>query len=136
MRTKYRSYIKSDSFKIEISAALLSAVAINLEAEGLITSPTQEECRQMIQDYMQRYEAPINMQALFYELVLQPGFDVTKNSRANYLWDTQILHVAGHSISGDNIILVTSDKAMIREANKSISDRVYTLGEYKSFIGL
>ena len=136
MRTKYLNFIKSEKFRIEISAIFLSAVGINLEVEGLISTPTQEEFHKMVQDYMQRYEAPINMQALFYELVLQPGFDVTKNSHANFLWDTQILHVAGHSISGDDIILVTSDKAMIRQANKAIAGRVYTLNEYRTFVGL
>lgn len=136
MRTKYLNFIKPESFRIGISAIFLSAVGINLEEEGLITTPTQEEFHKMIQDYMQRYEAPINMQALFYELVLQPDFDVTKNSHANFLWDTQILHVAGHSISGDDIILVTSDKAMIMQANKVIAGKVFTLNEYKTFVGL
>lgn len=136
MRTRYLNFIKSESFRIGISAIFLSAVGINLEAEGLITTPTQEEFHIMIQDYMQRYEAPINMQVLFYELVLQPGFDVTKNSHANFLWDTHILHVAGHSISDDDIILVTSDKAMIHQANKAIAGRVYTLNDYKAFVGL
>lgn len=136
MRTKYLNFIKSARFKVEISAALLSAVGINLEVEGLISTPTQEKFHQMIQDYIHRYEAPINMQELFYELILQPGYDVTKNSHANFLWDTQILHVAGHSISGDEIILVTSDKAMIRQANNSIAGKVYTLNDYKAFVGL
>ena len=136
MRTKYMNFIKSERFKIEISAALLAAVGINLEEEGLITTPTREKFHEMIQDYIQRYEAPINMQALFYELLLQPGYDVTSNSHANFLWDTQILHIVGHSISGDDIILVTSDKAMIRQANKAIAGRVYTLNEYKKFVGL
>ena len=90
----------------------------------------------MIQTYMQSYEPALNMQQLFYELVLQPDFDITQNSHANYLWDTQILHVVGHTISGDDILLVTSDKAMIRQADKSISDKVMNLDEYKAFVGL
>lgn len=136
MRTKYLNYVRSQSFRIEVAAGILSAVGINLECEGLIKTPTKPQFDSMIQTYMQSYEPALNMQQLFYELVLQPDFDITQNSHANYLWDTQILHVVGHTISGDDILLVTSDKAMIRQADKSISDKVMNLDEYKAFVGL
>lgn len=136
MRTKYLNHVRAQSFRYEVSAGILSAIAINLECEGLITTPAPEQFNKMIETYMKSYEPALNMQQLFYELVLQPDFDITQSSHANYLWDTQILHVVGHSISGEDLLLVTSDKAMIRQADKSIANKVMSLDDYKSYVGL
>ena len=46
------------------------------------------------------------------------------------------MHVVGHSVLGDDMILVTSDKTMIRQANKAIERKVYSLKDYKELIGL
>lgn len=136
MRAKYLNYVRSQSFRIEVAAGMLSAIGINLECEGLITTPSPQQLNDMIQKYLHSYEVALNMQQLFYELVLQPDFDITRGSHANYLWDTQILHIVGHTISGEDLLLVTSDQAMIRQADKSIANKVMNLDEYKAFIGL
>lgn len=136
MRTKYLNYVRSKSFRIEVAAGMLSAIGINLECEGLITTPSPQHLNEMIQKYLHSYEVALNMQQLFYELVLQPNFDITRSSHANYLWDTQILHVVGHTISGEDLLLVTSDQTMIRQADKTIANKVINLAEYKAFVGL
>lgn len=136
MRTKYLNYVRSEKFRVEVSAGMLCAIAINLSAEGLISTPTPELVNNMIKSYMKSYEASLNMQQLFYELVLQPDFDITTKSHANFLWDIQILHFVNHTINNEDILLVTSDKAMIRQANKTIEGKVMDLNEYKKYIGL
>lgn len=137
MRDKYLNYVRSIQFRKEIALSMLCAVAINLENEGLITTnDVRGKIQGMLTVYLQSYEAALNMQQLFFEHVLEPGFDITQNSHANYLWDTQILHIVGHSLNKEDIILVTSDKAMIQMANKAVADKVMTLSEYKAFIGL
>ena len=134
MRKKYLDFIRSKEFREGTAKMWLFAVGTNLQNEGLIADPSPTP--QMITDYVSRYAAALNMHSLFYELIMNPGFDVTKNSHANYLWDSQIMHVVGHSVTNDDILLVTSDGAMIREANKAIKDKVVTLEEYKKMVGL
>ncbi len=136
MRTKYLNYVRSELFRKEVAAGVLCAIAINLDAEGLITMPTSEQVDNMIKTYMKSYEASLNMQQYFYELVLQPDFDIATNSHANFLWDIQILHLVNHSINNEDILLVTSDKAMLRQANKAIEDKVMDFNEYRKYIGL
>lgn len=137
MRDKYLNYVRSINFRQEIALGMLCAVAINLETERLITTDdVKGKVPDMVTAYLKSYEAALNMQQLFFEHVLEPGFDITQNSHANYLWDTQILHFVGHSVNNEEILLVTSDKAMIRMANKALADKAMSLNEYKTFIGL
>lgn len=136
-RKKYLSFIKSKSFEEQTAAAFLCAVAMELESQGIEISLEPGEVKMQIQAYISSYQAALSIRRFFFEQLTNPGFDLTTNSRANYLWDEQILYFVGHQSAGEKVLLVTSDKKMLDAAAKTgYGSDVMSLSEYKVFLGL
>lgn len=137
MRDKYLNFVDSDLFKKTTALAMVQAVNIQLNQQGYNCSPTKEELNKMVNEYVHSYPASLEIRKAFWKQFLNPGFDLEANSRANYLWDEQILHFVGHTTQGQHLSLITSDKQMILAALKSDQrDDVMTLQEYLKYIGL
>ena len=91
----------------------------------------------LIQVYISSYQAALSIRRFFFEQLTNPGFDLTTNSRANFLWDEQILFFVGHQCSGEKVLLVTSDKKMLNAAVQTgYASDVMSLSDYKVFLGI
>lgn len=136
-RNKYLTFIKSKSFEEQTAAAFLCAVAMELGSQGIEVLLKQNEVKEQIQVYISSYQAALSIRRFFFEQLTNPGFDLTTNSRANFLWDEQILFFVGHQCSGEKVLLVTSDKKMLNAAVQTgYASDVMSLSDYKVFLGI
>ena len=77
------------------------------------------------------------MRQFFWEQFINEGFDLTTKSRANFLWDEQILYYVGRQIGNEDIVLVTRDKQMRAAADRcGLSKSVMNYEEYLGFLGI
>lgn len=135
-RDKYLNMIRSDDFLDISSFSMLAAVAFYLLSTGInVSIPKGKEFIEIIDLYRQDYAVSLYFRRRFFEFAANGGFDVTKDSRANYRWDEYILHNAGHSVNGEPIMIVTTDSNMIT-AMKKFNAPCMKLAEYINYLGL
>ena len=66
------------------------------------------------------------------ENMVNSDFNLSQNSRANFVWDIHLMfNVGDHSISGKKLYFVTSDKAIIKTAIKNKGK--YSILTYKEY---
>lgn len=136
-RLEYLRFIRSNEFEVQSASAFLCAVALELESQGVQLSLTKEEINNQIQTYLKSYPAVVSFRRFFFEQLVNPGFDLSTDSRANYLWDEQILYFVGHKCAREKVLLVTSDKKMIKAANNTgYNSYVMSLDDYRVLLGL
>lgn len=137
-RRKYLNMVNSEGFEEVTARAFIIAVGMMLESKNLISRvPDYKELEQASVVYRENYGASLLFRRRFFNHLAGGGFDITKNSRANYLWDEMILHFAGHSVNGDIILLVTSDGNMKQAAlDYKSTTPIMTLAEYLKHIGI
>lgn len=135
-RDKYLNMIRSESFINTSSMTMLLAVAYYLQSSG-VNCPvlTGENLIRALELYRNDYTVSLYFRRKFFEYAANGGFDITKNSRANYRWDEYILHNAGHSVNGEPIMIVTTDGNMI-SAMQQFSAPCMTLDKYLSSLGI
>lgn len=134
-RIKWLNYVNSDSFKLQTALAFLVTLCYDLEGQGAsLRKMSKEDIKKQVDQYMARYAAPLELRR-YWMSQLVGHFDMTKASRANFLWDERILHQAGHSINGVPIMLVTSDGKMKECAlNVMPSCEIVTYAEYEQLL--
>lgn len=132
-RTKYLNEVKSENFFLMTSLAMLTAVCYDLVGQGVeLREYTREEIKAHAEAYMQRYAASLELRR-YWMLQLPGHFDMTKKSRANFIWDEKILHLIDHTIGGDSILIVTADDKMHECAKKvNPAANIVKLDEYLS----
>lgn len=136
-RRKYLQSIRSSAFDNTTALAMLYAVNLQIVQQGYSKVHTSQELNAMIQTYVQSYKTSLELRRFFWEQLINPGFDLTKKSRANYLWDEQILHFANHKVGNDDVILITNDEKMLDAANRcGCRDKVMKYDEYIDFLGI
>ena len=135
-RTKYLNFVRSADFKVESAMALIEAVRMHLNEQYQNITLTGAEMRKMAENLVKHFPVAFKLRTYFFEQLLQPNFNLTENSRANFMWDEQILYYVGQTIQGQDILLVTTDKKMLEAANKLGYNRfVMSLKEYLKFLG-
>ena len=135
-RTKYLNMIRSEDFLNTSAYCMLAAVAFYLNSVRLnVKMPEGEEQKHMIEIFKQDYSVALYFRQKFCEYAANGGFDVTKDSRANYRWDEYILHCAGHSVNGEPIMIVTTDGNMTTAMEKFNVPHM-SLVEYLNYIGV
>ena len=136
-RKKYLTQIRSIAFDNTTALAMLVAVHQQIVMQGYDKVPTKEETTSMINTYVQSYKTSLELRRFFWEQLLTPGFDLTKKSRANFLWDEQILHFVNHQVGNEEVTLITSDDKMVEAAKKcGCRDKVMRYDEYIDFLGV
>lgn len=130
-RTKWLNFVRSDNFKLQTAFAFLVAVRYDLESQGIqIKEFSKDEIKKQADYYMKSYAPPLELRKYWMEQLVG-HFDLTKKSRANFLWDERILHQAGHAIGGVPIMLVTTDGKMKECAQKVMpSCEIVTFADY------
>ena len=136
-RKKSLTEIRSIAFDNTTALAMLLAVHQQIVAQGYDKVPSKEEMTSMIQTYVKSYKTSLELRRFFWEQLINPGFDLTKKSRANYLWDEQILHFVNHQVGNENVLLITTDDKMVEAAKKcGCRDKVMKYDEYIDFLGI
>ena len=137
-RRKYLNMVDSDDFYLDTAKGFIMAVGMMLQAKGMITKvPDYNELDNDANFYIKNYGASLLFRRRFFKYLAGGGFDLTKDSRANYLWDEQILHFAGHTINGEKIMIVTTDAKMKAAVlDYDAKTQVKTLKEYLTMLGM
>ncbi len=136
-RKAYLDYVRSMRFREETALALLCAVHMQIADICDLRHLSLEKINEKVSAFIKSYESALNLRRFFFEQILNPGFDLTTSSRANFLWDEQILYFVGHTLNNEKILLVTDDKKMLDAATQSgLSDSVSTPAAYLRSIGI
>ena len=136
MRTKWLNFVRSQSFKDQTAEAFLTAVYMRIHPQGCRIH-TQAQIKQMIPAFVSSCQAGLSLRQFFWEQFINEGFDLTTKSRANFLWDEQILYYVGRQIGNEDIVLVTRDKQMRAAADRcGLSNSVMNYEEYLGFLGI
>lgn len=136
MRTKWLSFVRSQVFKDQTAEAFLTAVYLRIQPQGCRVY-TQAQIKQMIPSFITSCQAGLSLRQFFWEQFINEGFDLTTKSRANFLWDEQILYFVGRKIGNEDLVLVTRDKQMRAAAGRcGLSNSVMSYEEYLNYLGI
>ena len=135
-RASYLSFIRSQAFREQTACAMLVAVNMQLTQQGLL--PQQPVVTQnMVNTFIGSYQVALSLREFFFSQFLNPGFDLSTKSRANFLWDEQILYFVGKQVDKEDVILLTSDSKMCDAAqNCGVRDKVRKYDEYIEELGI
>ena len=135
-RTAYLNFVRSQAFKDQTAYAMLIAVKMRLTQQGLMPQ-TIAVTKQMVNMFVLSYQVALSMREFFFSQFLNPGFDLTTKSRANYLWDEQILFFVNKQVEKEDVILLTSDNKMCDAAQTcNVRNKVKKYDEYINELGL
>jgi len=115
---------------------MLIAVNMQLTQQGLLPE-TPVVTQNMVDTFIGSYQVALSLREFFFSQFLNPGFDLSTKSRANFLWDEQILYFVGKQVENEDIILLTSDNKMCDAAqNCGVRDKVKKYDEYIEYLGI
>lgn len=135
-RAAYLNFIRSQTFKEQTAYAMLIAVNMQLTQQGIMPQ-TPAVTQQMINTFVLSYQVALSLREFFFSQFLTPGFDLSTKSRANYLWDEQILYFVDKQVDNEDIVLLTSDKKMCDAAQTcNVRNKVKKYDEYITELGL
>ena len=135
-RTAYLKFVGSQAFREQTAYAMLVAVNMQLTQQGLLPQ-TPIVTQNMVNTFISSYQVALSLRVFFFSQFLNPGFDLSTKSRANFLWDEQILHFVGKQVDNEDIILLTSDTKMCDAAhNCGVRDKVMKYDEYVQELGV
>lgn len=136
-RHNFLKYVRSDEFRETTALAMLCAVHMQIADKCDSKYLNPELIQSFVTTFIKSYETALNLRQFFFEQILNPGFDLTSKSRANYLWDEQVLYFVGHTLNHEKILLVTDDKKMLEAAARSgLSDCVSTPSNYLATLAI
>lgn len=115
---------------------MLVAVNMQLTQQGLL--PQKSVVTQnMVNTFVRSYQVALSLREFFFSQFLNPGFDLSAKSRANYLWDEQILYFVGKQVGNEDLILLTSDNKMCDAAQScGVRDKMKKYDEYIEELGV
>lgn len=133
-RAAYLSFIRSQAFKDQTACAMLVAVNMQLTQQGLLP-PKPVVTQNMVNTFVSSYQVALSLREFFFSQFLNPGFNLSTKSRANFLWDEQILYFVGKQVENEDIILLTSDNKMCDAAqNCGVRNKVMKYDEYIAYL--
>lgn len=106
-RTKWLNFVRSQTFKDQTAEAFLTAVYQKIQTQGCQIF-TKSQIHAMMPAYVTSCQAGLSLRQFFWEQFITEGFDLTQKSRANFLWDEQILFFVGRQVRNNCVVLVTS----------------------------
>lgn len=129
-------YIRSQQSSIEIAYGWIYTVYLYLVANGEIPPEQEYDFIDMSTEFIKIFPEPIMLQKQVLENMVNSEFDLTKDSRSNFLWDVQLMiHAGTNKLSGNKLYLVTSDDAMMQAAKKCGHHfSILTFEEYMDFL--
>lgn len=135
-RTSFLNYIRSDHFSFGIALEFLSVPLAMLIDSGDMQLLPNEEFAKMAKDFVEVFPEPIALQKLVIENIVNSEFNLLEDSRANFIWDTQLMfNIGNHTIADSKLYFVTDDKAMIRTAiANNARYSILTFDEYLEYL--
>lgn len=136
-RTKLLKSIRSDEVSLELAGGFIYTVYLLLQSENLIkTQLTVEKLVDMSMEFVNFFPEYIALYKKVLENLVNSEFNLFENSRSNFLWDIQLMmNVGKHTINGQKLYFVTSDKAIIEAAiTNNGKYSILTFDEYLDYI--
>lgn len=136
-RKKALEYIRSEQVSVELAMSWICAVYIHLLMNDEVNVEDKFDFLDMSHELIKHFPEPIILHKQVLENLVNSDFDMAQNNRANFLWDIQLMFIAGdNKMSGDKLYLVTSDDAMKQAANKCGHHlNILTFEEYMDVLG-
>lgn len=137
-RVKLLASIRSIDTSLDIAAGYLVLVHQILYASGQVAAISYNELFDMAVEFIKIFPEPIALYKVVMENLVNSDFNLLENSRSNFVWDIHLMfNVGNHSIGGDKLHFVTSDKAMIRTAlGTNAKYSIWTFDEYMEYLNL
>jgi hypothetical protein len=135
-REKLLASIRSDSTSLDIAAGYLVIVHQLLYASGQVETISYNELFDMAVEFVRIFPEPIALFKAVMENLVNSDFNLLENSRSNFVWDIHLMfNIGKHSIAGDKLHFVTSDKAIIRTAlGTDAKYSIWTFNEYMEYL--
>lgn len=135
-RNKALQDIRSDKVSFELALAHIYIVYQLLLHTGQIQKMTFDELADRAESLLTAFPEPIALFKQVLENLVNSEFNILEDSRANFVWDIQLMfNVGNHKIGDSKLFFVTSDKAIIRTALKSKTNlSILTYEEYKEYL--
>lgn len=135
-RRRVLAQIRSQETSLNLAAGLITVVYDLLKNAGSTVNISYEELYDMSIKFIEIFPEYIALYKFVFENLVNSEFNILENSRSNFLWDIHLmLNIGNHSVEGDKLHFVTSDKAIIRSAiahNAKYS--ILTFQEYMDYI--
>lgn len=131
-----RNFIRSEECSLQYAKAIIFTVFAFLYSNGKVSLTNNYDFDDMANQFIKYFPEPIALQKFVLESLVNSNFDLSQNSRANFLWDIQIMYNVGlHTVDGDKLYLITSDKQMLQCATKcNHAFSIYTFDEYMDYL--
>lgn len=136
-RTQFLNFVNSTKFEEETAKAMLCAVFMQIN-QGIDESEALQNIKSdQVTTFIKSYASALSLRKYFWSQLLNTSFNLKEKSRANFLWDEQILYFIGKQVRQEKIVLVTSDKKMIDAARKcNTKDVIMSYYDYLQFLGV
>lgn len=137
-RKKALKGLRSKRASIEIAQGYILLVYFLLLGSGEIDQISKEVFDDMCEKFLDVFPEPIALFKVVIDNMINSEFNLFEDSRSNFVWDIHLMfNVGQHSIGGDSLNFVTSDKAMIRAAVKENPNcKIFTFDEYMEYLDL
>jgi hypothetical protein len=135
-RQKLLASIRSAETSLDIAAGYLVTVFQLLYSTGQVSKMTYDELFDKAVEFIKVFPEPIALYKVVMENLVNSEFNILEDSRSNFVWDTHLMfNIGKHSIAGDKLHFVTSDKAMIRTAlGTDAKYSIWTFDEYMDYL--
>lgn len=135
-RTRTLAAIRSTETSINLAAGLIYTVFMLLRSSGKEIELSYEGLYDLSSEFVRVFPEYIALYKLVFENMVNSEFNLLENSRSNFYWDIQLmLNIGDHSIGGDKLYFVTSDKAIINTAiGQNAKYTILTFDEYMDYV--
>lgn len=135
-RKKLLTEIRSKDVSIGVAAGYVSLCVDELNKNGHQITISQKKLFEIAQEVVNTFPEPIALFKTVLENLINSEFNLTENSRANFIWDIALMFSAGkNKIDNCKLYFVTSDKAIIKTAVDNNSGcYVLTFKEYMDYL--
>ncbi len=135
-RTNALKEIRSEKASVILALAWIYTCYDGLIASGQITPMPFGELEARAKKLSEVFPQPIALYKSVIENMVNSEFNLMEDNRANFIWDIVLMfNVGDHSINGQKLYFITSDKAMIRSAlDENGRSSVLKFEEYIEFL--
>lgn len=138
-RKKILKDIRSEESSINIALGFLVVTLEEIRSENpeLVNSISKSQLLDIAKRFTETFKEPIILFKQVMENLVNSEFNLFENSRANFIWDIHLMFNVGDNRlnDGSTLYFVTSDKAMIKAAEKGNGKlNVLTFEEYMDYL--
>lgn len=128
---------KKSSISMALGYLTITLEQIRIENPELAKSFSSESLLDMAEKFIDIFIEPILLFKQVFEYLVNSKFNISENSRANFVWDIHLMFNVGNKklTDGSHLYFITSDKEIIRTATKGNGRlSVLTFDEYIDYL--